>query len=385
MEFLIFLAIAAIVIIVNVLKRIHSEGSGKASPLEALFSSSPRNEEWMKAAGSLRLEYSRPSGVFDSPSIEGEIDGYPVSVDVEGGSDPTTSYSVDFPSPLDIDLYFSFREHLEKIADFIDAETPVQNIFAMLKAASSGDNALSKKLEGFLEKHGKPYFMNVLKLQPDFSVSEDGVFLEVEGIDSTSACICARVKALLRAAKAIYALAGGEREKETENAGKPENPDIPAYIEPPKAEPEKPHVAAPAATPAPVHAPQAATEANGDSTPDRLASALFSSTLSGQKEKDEFARVKGNIVRWTGKLISSYEYSMDFNFGSKPGTKATFEVCEISGAYSMKSKVKAVVQLPKEAANLLKGKSGQTVSFKGSLEKFEPFAKEIYISSGELA
>lgn len=115
-----------------------------------------------------------------------------------------------------------------------------------------------------------------------------------------------------------------------------------------------------------------------------LCEALFASSFGGSKEKEIFEKVKGSQIRWKGILKSAYEYGSDFVFGQTPGVKATFEIHEISGNYSMKTKIKAVVQLPKDTFQTLKAQTGKELSFVGKLEKLESFAKEIYVSSGSI-
>ena len=121
------------------------------------------------------------------------------------------------------------------------------------------------------------------------------------------------------------------------------------------------------------------------SDPESLAKGLFSAPFPGQAEKTLFESVKGSKVTWTGVLKTAQEYGMDFTFSGGSGTKATFEVCDVLGSSSIKMKVKAVVQLPKDASQKLKGMSGKTFTFTGTLLKFEPFSKEIYISGGTVS
>ena len=85
-----------------------------------------------------------------------------------------------------------------------------------------------------------------------------------------------------------------------------------------------------------------------------------------------------------GTLKSVYPYSSDFVFGKGPGTKATFEIAEVASGYGMKNKIKATVSFSADTIAQLKGNSGKTFSFSGSLLKFEPFAREILVEKGTL-
>ena len=115
-----------------------------------------------------------------------------------------------------------------------------------------------------------------------------------------------------------------------------------------------------------------------------LAAALFSSSFPGQKETEVFNRVKGKKIAWSGVLKSSYQFGNDFVLGSGPAVKAVFEIAEITGNYSMKTKVKAVVRLPQESLEILKNRNGESFRFSGVLTKLESFAKEIVILDGAL-
>ena len=55
---------------------------------------------------------------------------------------------------------------------------------------------------------------------------------------------------------------------------------------------------------------------------------------------------------------------------------------ELTGAYSMKTKIKAVVCFPKDKTAELRSLTGKEIRFRGILFKAEAFAKEVYISQG---
>lgn len=70
--------------------------------------------------------------------------------------------------------------------------------------------------------------------------------------------------------------------------------------------------------------------------------------------------------------------------GPGPAVKATFEIAEVTGAYSMKSKIRATVRLPGDSIALLKNHQGEPFRFSGVLEKMEPYAREIILLDGQL-
>ena len=125
-------------------------------------------------------------------------------------------------------------------------------------------------------------------------------------------------------------------------------------------------------------------ETEMDLTEEAVCSALFSAAFPGENEKAFFQKITGKTVHWKGTLKSVYPYSSDFVFGKGPGTKATFEIAEVASGYGMKNKIKATVSFSADTIAQLKGNSGKTFSFSGTLLKFEPFAREILVEKGTL-
>jgi hypothetical protein len=125
-------------------------------------------------------------------------------------------------------------------------------------------------------------------------------------------------------------------------------------------------------------------ETEMDLTEEGVCSALFSAAFPGENEKAHFQKITGKTVHWKGTLKSVYPYSSDFVFGKGPGTKATFEIAEVASGYGMKNKIKATVSFSADTIAQLKGNSGKTFSFSGTLLKFEPFAREILVEKGTL-
>lgn len=121
-----------------------------------------------------------------------------------------------------------------------------------------------------------------------------------------------------------------------------------------------------------------------DLSAEGFSKALFSASFPGEKEKSLFKQHAGKTVQWSGVLKSVYPYSSDFVFGKGPGVKATFEICEVASGYGMKQKVKATVSFGEESMEILKGKTGETFTFSGTLLKMELFAREILLEKGSL-
>lgn len=114
-------------------------------------------------------------------------------------------------------------------------------------------------------------------------------------------------------------------------------------------------------------------------TVESVCSALFGKAFPGTEERAAFDAMKGQRVRWSGELLMSMPFSMDFVFGSQKGIKATVLVCKLEQG-SVKTQIKAVAAFPPDCRERLDAMKGKTLVFEGELLKFEPFAREIYLT-----
>ncbi len=424
------------------------------------------NEEWMKAAGKLKLSFSKANGLLDAPRISGYFDEFPVKVYVELGKKggnvvPFTVYSISMPEKFDAD---GFLDKVESgVEDGIDKFRTGHPLIDKLMSANGFD---AKRVKALIERGREELVERFVKSYPGLIITDNEIRCKFDGVDENEGMIRTRLGHLIKLAKGLtggafdgkephdspisastldssseaapapaLSHATAENKRPAANqmptvSSKPVANQVSTVSSKPAASqtPTESHIPissfkpaasqmptvskapsmsmapsvsqAPSSSPPAFSMPQspkpkeeaapAAAQApeppsSQDLSAGALAKALFSSSMPGQAEKQLFEGVKGKAVSWTGTLKSSNEYGVDFDFGGGEGTKAVFEVCEIEGAFSMKTKVKAVLQLPKGAGSELKGRNGQTVSFSGKLLKFESFAKEIYLTGGSLS
>jgi hypothetical protein len=121
----------------------------------------------------------------------------------------------------------------------------------------------------------------------------------------------------------------------------------------------------------------------GDLTVESVCTALFGKAFPGAEERAAFDAMKGRRVRWSGELLMSMPFSMDFVFGSQKGVKATLLICKLAQG-SVKVQIKAVAAFPPDKREILDAMKGKMVLFEGELLKFEPFAREIYLVDASL-
>ena len=94
-------------------------------------------------------------------------------------------------------------------------------------------------------------------------------------------------------------------------------------------------------------------------------------------------RYKDATVRWKGTARRASTYSYDFEFGDGGGTKAELDVYEIKQQYGSRT-VKAFVQLPVEAADVLGARIGEDIEFEGRLLTCEGSARRLYVADARM-
>ena len=118
-------------------------------------------------------------------------------------------------------------------------------------------------------------------------------------------------------------------------------------------------------------------------TVESVCAALFGKAFPGAEERAAFDAMKGRRVRWSGELLMSLPFSMDFVFGSRKGVKATLLILKLAQG-SVPVQIKAVAAFPPDLRERLESSKGKTIVFEGELLKFEPFAREIYLQDASL-
>ena len=94
-------------------------------------------------------------------------------------------------------------------------------------------------------------------------------------------------------------------------------------------------------------------------------------------------RYKDATVRWKGTARRASTYSYDFEFGDGGGTKAELDVYEVKQQYGSRT-VKAFVQLPVEAADVISVRIGEEIEFEGRLMTCEGSARRIYVADARM-
>ena len=148
--------------------------------------------------------------------------------------------------------------------------------------------------------------------------------------------------------------------------------------------PSEPAVATPApSVPEPVTTPR---QPPGDLRLDvtSVCEDLFNSSMMSYATNRLFdEQYKDATVRWRGTARRASTYSYDFEFGDGGGTKAELDVYEVKQQYGSRT-VKAVVQLPVEAAEGISARIGEDIEFEGRLLTCEGSARRLYVADAHI-
>lgn len=420
------------------------KGAQEEGLLLNFLSARTRNEAWMEAAGKLDLQYVRPANLRARPALRGIRKELVTEAHIEyspSGS-LTTVCSVQFPEKLGIGLLILREDAAVVTEEFAGRRTLRVTALEGTEVRCSAQSA--EELKEFLTDSRINALKNALSFYRTLKVTDDYVVLKMAGecqeadlltsliefTVSLASILCAKsasepVRGKSSAESAEEALPGlrtvvalpasasavpefrrpktvtapippafGELDGEEEASRSP-LPPAPekrgdSSVLPRPAEISSDSMARPADLPEGKTMPSAVSEPAPSASSETLleqntlAAALFAASFPGAKEQALFQTVKGKRIEWSGILKSSYRFGNDFVLGNGPAVKAVFEIAELTGNYSMKTRVKAVVRLPQEALDLLKNRNGERFRFTGTLEKFEAFAREIVILDGSL-
>ncbi len=420
------------------------KGAQEEGLLLNFLSARARNEAWMEAAGKLDLQYVRPANLRARPALRGIRKELVTEAHIEyspSGS-LTTVCSVQFPEKLGIGLLILREDAAVVTEEFAGRRTLRVTALEGTEVRCSAQSA--EALKEFLTDSRINALKNALSFYRTLKVTDDYVVLKMAGecqeadlltsliefTVSLASILCAKsasepVRGKSSAESAEEALPGlrtvvalpasasavpefrrpktvtapippafGELDGEEEASRSP-LPPAPekrgdSSVLPRPAEISSDSMARPADLPEGKTMPSAVSEPAPSASSETLleqntlAAALFAASFPGAKEQALFQTVKGKRIEWSGILKSSYRFGNDFVLGNGPAVKAVFEIAELTGNYSMKTRVKAVVRLPQEALDLLKNRNGERFRFTGTLEKFEAFAREIVILDGSL-
>lgn len=332
---------------------------------------------WMQAAGELELAYLRPTDHQPYPAFAGDSGDFRITVmgqPAEYGGDETV-YRISFPKSAGLGLVLTsekkrFPLGLSGICNpaLFFQDHDMKSLYLAVQKQEIFRLHYLPACESFLRKNGKTF--------GDFRLTDSAFEFFRPGVENQSKKLVQYTQALLEAGHFFASLAEYtavqpipvSEEKEQKKITLKTPPEQ-IQLKPVKSEPVTETV-----------------KADVSLNKAALLSRLWHSSFPGNEERKFFEeQCKGKTVEWDGILRSCYDYSTDFVFGGNGGCKAVIELMELTqGNSAFKVKIKAVVSFPKETYQQLRNASGKKICFSGSLLKFEPLAKEIYVCRGNL-
>jgi len=344
------------------------------------------NAAWRDAATRLRLMF-RPADLVTSPHITGAIGGCSIHVTTfTRTSDKArcTRYRVEFRTP--------HRQHLEirergRLAD-------LRKIFGK-GFLEFGDSEFDRRLEvqapdgdavrSFLNPLRRRRLLDLYRDFPGMVIERHRLTWETKGVPTAPGILVKSIERLAAAAADLSPGADSRPEQRAEarpssrrlpRAPKPEPP-APVTPQPPPPPPPPPPPSAPA-PPAPEPA------GAGETSTAEVARVMFGPTTATSDVQAVFDReFRDRTVRWTGELTSVSRYPFDRVFGSTPGTRAVFHVCDVETGLGRRP-VQAVVQLPVEAVEGMRTGVGSSWAFEGTLHSCDGFMRTIYVTGGRI-
>ena len=364
------------------------EDDGDDIPKGKVRSSCPGKKyswAWMQTAGAVDLSFVRPEKNNGYPAIRGCVRGMKVAVSCRplGNGSSTTVCRIYFKRPFALGLSICTDKRGVESDSMVSLRSVLDTVqepelFACIGNAELFREYLTPECRAFLSAGYKAYpFVRIT--DSCFEVRYPEIFDDPDQfLDQLSAVFNAA--GFFSAMSEKMAKPKLQVKTAVRNAA-PVQVNIPSEPEPPAEEPN------PAVQPEEEtrSAEPPAEEKISPLDKETLLPELWPSSFPGERERQLFEQFKGQTVEWEGTLKTAYDYASDFVFGSGGGVKASFELMEFKPAGSALSiAVKAVVSLPREASAVLRNSSGKTFRFRGKLLKFEPVAREIYLSGGEL-
>ncbi len=121
-------------------------------------------------------------------------------------------------------------------------------------------------------------------------------------------------------------------------------------------------------------------EVTDELSPAVICGALFEQNQTSFQVTRRFEELyQGQSVEWTGTLRRAEPYSHDFVFGSGPGCRAIVTVHQLESTLYGDRLVTAIVKLPSDAYDELRGKVGEQIAVRGQLKKVDGLMRNIFI------
>ena len=364
---------------------------------------------WMQCAGKFGYTYLRQGTKDLYPVIEGTEGSCKIricAVPARSGNRYDTVMEVEFPIPAGLGLHLSDREKaLPRLdaAEYFENRN-LQKLFLALKKETLFRKEYAAPCEKFLLKHMGNY--------AGFALTDRFFQIRYNGTEKDPERMEEQMEHLVDAGQFFSALSEHvsriSAETENEKVKAPQFPSdsaatpvYPAAVQLPVEKPDSvpvqqvaPDIPSqktvqkkqliPAEGAEEVKRSPGQADEEVTLSKEAVLHALWNSSFPGNAEKMLFENTyKNKQVCWDGVLRGAFPYNTDFVFGQHTGVKSTIDLLEITqGNSSFKVMIKAQISFPPEEAQRLRNASGKQIVFQGTLLKYEPLSRQLYLSGG---
>lgn len=320
------------------------------------------------------------------PHLEGFVGGLPIRVDITQRRAPAIRYRVFYPA-LNLGLKLTRESSITRTVGRLGNED------AQLGERAFDDAFLVKTsrpdaLRQFLTPTRRRALLDLIADYPDVVIEDGSITLLGNNVAPSAEALTTTLTDLSAAAAVLVAgppppppppdpgPASSERSPQT---GPEPDVDRPTPAPTTPSEPEL-EMQTPASEP---DAPPPDTGLPDTGLPGDFFDRVFGADRLSFESSGAFTtEFKGRTVLLRGALKHASEFSDDLDFPDSVGSKAVVTVATVSTDLYGANDIDAIVQLPKGAVDHLE--RGDALAFSGTLEKIDPFMRNIYVTGAEL-
>jgi len=339
---------------------------------------------WQDAATQLGMRFT-PGSVMHTKSIQGRLYENRVEVDTfkrsSGKSSKTyTRYRIYFPEPLGLGLHLKQQGFMTGVATFfgsqdIEIGDPQFDPEVVVKG-----NYPERVVE-FLTPSRRLRILRLFQNFPGCEIKDQVIEWSKQGNEKQVEPIVGTVRRLSFAATRLRESAESGREEPAAEVGE-RRVSAPEPVLEPEPEPVVPKVEAEPIAPA-VIAPAVVDAASDGLDVTTVCNDLFASSVMSFEARRLFdERYKDRSVRWSGELQSVTSYQIDRVFKGAAGSKMALDLTEVEGAFGRTAQ--AIVQLPQDAAEGLRARVGESITFEGRLLNCDVLMRTFFIVDSKL-
>lgn len=351
-----------------------------------------RKDDPFKAAATelgLKLTRTVPDLI---PNLDGLVDGIAVKVDVAGSREPAVRYEVFYPAlgmALRLERETTITRTLGQLGN-TDPQVGSKPFDDSFRVNTSRPDALKTMMTP--ERRRK--LIQLIETYPSVVIGDGSILLLSDSLEPPAEAIVTAVRDLVSAADMLVAGRPPALQvpEPTPPPPQPKTPSV-TTAEPEAAPKTRPATAAakteqhakrastPEPPPEPVPEPPPPAAPSTGLPPGFFDDVFGANRLSFEDEGEFDDKIRGGQVTLSGTVKQASPYAGDDELAPTAGTKAVITVAHIDNDLYGKTDIDAVVYLAGETAM----DRGDTVQFTGTIEKVDPFMRNVFITKASIS